>query len=284
MLQNDNVLIRLVFLSVLLVLAGALIGSGILQVLSGGFSTESVNLLAQQQPQLFRFSLLLVHVFSFTFPAILALYLVFGGKWWQEVGLNRLVHAVDFGQYFLFAAVCLPIVAYSIWLNLQIDLPAWALKAEDEVSDTMAAVLDMKGVADLLMSLLVVGVAAAVGEELLLRGVVQGQIFKRISPHLAISLAAFLFSIMHFELAGLLPRYLLGVVLGYTYYWSSSLWVPIVLHLLFNGLQVLNVYVTGEYQADTELVEPPSVWLLLVALPLAVYLFSRLSMKASKSA
>lgn len=279
MLQNDNVGLRLAGLTILLVLSGAFVGSGMFQVLIGIFSEDSVESIALQRPMIFKLGLLFTHLFSFTIPAILALSLVLGTKWWQQIGLNRLVPWQDGVNFLLFGLACLPFVAFSIWLNLQIPLPDWAQQAEDSVSDTMGALLQMDNVLDLLMALLVAAVAAAVGEELLLRGIVQGQLFKNLSPHLAIWLAALLFSLMHLELAGLLPRWLLGVILGYTYYWSKSLWVPILLHFIFNGLQVVNVYITGEYKADTEMVEMPNLWLLTLSLPLAIYLFSKLSRK-----
>lgn len=284
MLQNDKTRLRLALLTISLVLAGAFVASGIFQGLNGIFSGSSVDVLAVKNPGIFKLGLLFVHLFSFTIPAILALSLALGTTWWREIGFDRFVPWRDLGVFLLFGLASLPLVAFSIWLNLQIPLPDWAQQAEDSVSDTMGALLKMDSVADLFMALLVAAVAAAVGEELLLRGIVQGQLFKKLSPHLAIWLAAFLFSLMHIELAGLLPRWLLGVVLGYTYFWSASLWVPILLHFLFNGLQVVNVYVTGEYKTDTEMVEMPSLWLLLISLAVMVYLFSRLSMKARRSA
>lgn len=281
MLPNNNTRFRLVLLTILLLLFGAFVGAGIFQAMSGDFSA---TILAEEKPRIFKLGLFFVHLFSFSIPAILALYLVFNRAWWREIGLDRFVKWSDLAGFLLFGLACLPLVAFSIWLNLQIPLPDWALQAEDNVSDTMEALLQMNNVADLLMALLVAAVAAAVGEELLLRGIVQGQLFKRLSPHLAIWLAAFLFSLMHMELAGLLPRCLLGVVLGYTYFWSGSLWVPILLHFLFNGLQVVNVYITGEYKGDTEMVEMPSLWLLAVSVPVVLYLFSELSIKARRSA
>ncbi len=284
MLQNDNVRLRLAALTILLVLSGAFVGSGIFQVLIGSFSEGSVASLAAERPVIFKLGLFCTHLFSFTIPAIVALSLVLGISWWQQIGLNRFVLWRDSVDFLLFGLACLPLVAFSIWLNLQIPLPDWAQQAEDSVSDTMGALLQMDNVLDLLMALLVAAVAAALGEELLLRGIVQGQLFKNLSPHLAIWLAALLFSLMHLELAGLLPRWLLGVVLGYTYYWSKSLWVPILLHFIFNGLQVLSVYITGEYKADTEMVELPSLWLLALSIPIMVYFFSKLSIKASRSA
>jgi len=62
----------------------------------------------------------------------------------------------------------------------------------------------------------------------------------------------------------------LGVLLGYAYYWTQSLWVPIGLHLLFNGIQVIAVYVTGEFNPEAELAETPPWWLGIGSLILTI--------------
>ena len=58
-------------------------------------------------------------------------------------------------------------------------------------------------------------------------------------PHLAIWLTAFIFSTIHFQFYGFIPRLLLGAYLGYLFYWSRSLWLPILAHFLHNALSIL---------------------------------------------
>ncbi|NJO86804.1 MAG: CPBP family intramembrane metalloprotease [Lewinella sp.] len=119
---------------------------------------------------------------------------------------------------------------------------------------------------DLLLVLLPTAGAAALGEELLLRGVLQKKLLRHLNGQAAVWLAALVFGVMHFEFAGVLPRILLGAVLGYAYYWTGSLWVPILLHALFNGIQVVNTYVTGKFEPDTAAVAAPNLALVAASL------------------
>jgi len=91
---------------------------------------------------------------------------------------------------------------------------------------------------------------AGLGEELFYRGYVQSAVRRRRGPGLAIVVAAFLFAIRHYTQMGLLwPHYpwaaatawvaigfLFGLVLGYVYERTRSLWMPVVIHYLFNIL------------------------------------------------
>ena len=89
---------------------------------------------------------------------------------------------------------------------------------------------------------------AGLGEELLYRGYLQGALRRRCGPVLAIVAAAFFFAIRHYVQMGLLwPDYpwaaatawvsigfLLGLILGFIYEKTGSLWTPVVIHYLFN--------------------------------------------------
>ena len=84
--------------------------------------------------------------------------------------------------------------------------------------------------------------------------------------HVAIWLAATAFSTMHFEFAGFVPRLLLGVTLGYGYHWTNSLWVPILLHLAFNSVQVVMAYISGEFNPATMSDDVPAWWMAAISL------------------
>ena len=62
------------------------------------------------------------------------------------------------------------------------------------------------------------------------------------SPHVAILITAFLFSAIHFHFQGIIPRFVLGVLLGYLFYWSNSLWLPILAHFVNNAQAVIFSY------------------------------------------
>ena len=119
------------------------------------------------------------------------------------------------------------------------------------------AVFVPENTTEMLSALLFVGLIPALGEELFFRGTIQRLLIARFgNPHNAIFVTALVFSLMHFEVTAFFYRFFLGVVLGYLYYWGRSLWFPISLHALNNGLTVLSMYwsATGNLK-DTETLE-----------------------------
>jgi membrane protease YdiL (CAAX protease family) len=104
----------------------------------------------------------------------------------------------------------------------------------------------MKNSKDLLVSIVLVGLLAAIGEELFFRGILQRimiQIFR--SPWLGIFVTAAIFSAIHGQFLGFIPRMILGIILGLLYWYSGSLLPAIAGHFVFNSLQILLVYYKG---------------------------------------
>lgn len=156
----------------------------------------------------------------------------------------------------------MPLVAWLTYWNFTWPLPEWALRGEASTDRLLGYVLTMDTPAELLLALATVGLAAGLGEELLLRGLLQHRILRPLlgNEHAAIWIAALLFSVMHWEFAGIVPRLMLGALLGYSLRWTGTLWWPIGLHVAFNGLQVLQVYLTGEFVTEPVVEDLPGWW------------------------
>lgn len=91
----------------------------------------------------------------------------------------------------------------------------------------------------LFISLFVVALIPAIGEELLFRGLLQKilvQWSKNI--HLGIWISAVIFSFIHFQFFGFFPRVLLGAFFGYLFVYSGNLMIPILAHFFNNALLV----------------------------------------------
>ena len=143
----------------------------------------------------------------------------------------------------LIMASAYPLVQLSFLLNNMIPLPEWAIEMEQGASDILQGVLQMDSPLSFMATLLFIAVLPAVGEELMFRGIIQKEAAKATGNAVAgIWIAAFLFSLVHFQFAGFLPRMVLGALLGYLYLWTRSLWVPILIHFLNNGVQVAVLY------------------------------------------
>ena len=90
----------------------------------------------------------------------------------------------------------------------------------------------------------------ALSEEFSFRGTLQ-QILG--NKHVAIWVTAIVFSAIHMQFYGFIPRMLMGAMFGYIFVWSGSLWVPIVMHFVNNSLAVIAYYIfdTDNSYADT---------------------------------
>jgi membrane protease YdiL (CAAX protease family) len=267
---------------VFLVMLGAFLLCAALVGITGAVLTSSglINLYdlpgqtaSESGRQWLRFYLMLSNLLPFAATALIALVVVFRRHWKAAAGLRGSPTQNSIPLATLFFVLALPLVAWLAYLNLQLPLPDWMQRNEENTDLLLKGILNMATVPEFIMAFLTVGLTPAIGEELLLRGVVQRRIFQPWfgNPHLAIWLSAILFSAMHLEFAGFAPRMVLGILLGYAYYWTRSLWVPIGLHLLFNGLQVIVAYLTGEFNPEA-VTEPPSWWLGVGSLVLVVYL------------
>ena len=84
-------------------------------------------------------------------------------------------------------------------------------------------------------------VLPALAEEMSFRGVLQQLLGGR--RHVAIWLTAVIFSAIHMQFYGFVPRMLMGALFGYVFVWTGSLWVPIVMHFVNNGMAVLVYYI-----------------------------------------
>lgn len=136
-----------------------------------------------------------------------------------------------------------PIVSFLIEFNLAIDFPNWMQKFDKNSEIIVLAFLKMDGFNDLLANLLVMAIVPAVGEELFFRGLIQKKLHRFLrNPHFAIIVTSTLFSLIHFHLDGLIPRFVLGCVLGYMFYWTKSIWVPIIAHFTNNALAIIISY------------------------------------------
>ncbi|MCZ2140427.1 MAG: CPBP family intramembrane metalloprotease, partial [Bacteroidia bacterium] len=55
-------------------------------------------------------------------------------------------------------------------------------------------------------------------------------------------ITALVFSAIHGQFYGFIPRLILGAVLGYVYVFSGSIWIPIIMHFVNNGFAVVCSY------------------------------------------
>lgn len=167
--------------------------------------------------------------------------------------------------------------------NMAIKLPAflecfekWAQVKEAELKNRTTFLTTFSSPIELILAFFAIAIIPAIGEELLFRGVLQN-LFHRIMQHthLAILVSAFIFSAIHFQFYGLVPRFCLGVLFGYIYWWSKDIIFPIIGHFINNAftLTLLFFYRTGRIEQSIEEIEPPSLPIIFFFL-IVVIIFS----------
>jgi membrane protease YdiL (CAAX protease family) len=162
---------------------------------------------------------------------------------------------------FIVLIVSLPFINWLVDVNNGMHLPAflagiekWMRESEDSAQKLTNVFLATKTWEGLLVNLFMIGGLAAIGEELVFRGILV-RLFREWTGniHLAVLIPALLFSALHLQFYGFFGRALLGLVLGYLFIWSGSLWVPIVVHFLNNAMAVVLSFLISRGLVQTNL-------------------------------
>jgi membrane protease YdiL (CAAX protease family) len=233
------------FLQVLL-FAGCIIGSLSLVTFLGaaaapcfGFSFSEV-VTGSNEPSLgvTRYVLFLQSLGIFLLPAYFAMRFQHKNAL-TRLGVTQGVHPVNIINVIAIALTALPFISFVADLNAQLPLPQWAIDMETQSALLVEQLLFTENISSLLLNLLVIAVTPAIAEELFFRGFLQSWFEKNTKNiHVAILITAAIFSAMHLQFAGFIPRLLLGLVFGYLFYWSKSIWLPIVAHFANNAVTV----------------------------------------------
>ena len=178
------------------------------------------------------------------------------GYGWAEYFNPRRLGA---GWWLLAAAalivVILPFMSTLIAWNAEAHFPGplhgfevWARASEDRAQELTKFLTRFNSTARLLVGVVVIALVPAVSEELVFRGVIQKNLVRWFSPHVGVWLGAAIFSAIHFQFFGFVPRFVLGLVLGYLYLWSGNILVSMAAHFTQNALQLLILYLAQHGQ------------------------------------
>lgn len=225
------------------------------------------RVLPDNLPAVLRISALAQDVIAFIIPAVIAA--VFSTRRPAELLCLMSKPKVSVLMFVLICAfVSVPAQEAVIYWNYNIELPesmaAFAetmRNLEQQATNTMMMILDNPSVASLILNILIIGIAAAVAEELFFRGCFQRFLTTAgISPHVAIWLVAICFSAMHLQFYGFVPRMLLGAYFGYLLLWTGSIYVPMTAHMLNNILYVVASWIQVRNGASDTITAAPQMW------------------------
>ncbi|MCL2414071.1 MAG: CPBP family intramembrane metalloprotease [Bacteroidales bacterium] len=190
-----------------------------------------------------------------------------------DLKLKKTGSISNYGWFILLYATAIPLVGFLYQISYTLPFPEYLVEMSKNLkSQTDALVFGFLSggtLNDLLIALFVMAVLPAICEEVFFRGVVLNNLVKRTGNiHLAVWLSAIVFSAVHFEVLGFLSRVVLGAALGYSFVLTKSLWVPIILHFLNNGIIVFAYF---SYQKKWISFDPSEttsvpVWLTMLCL------------------
>lgn len=238
----------LLWICIGLLIYGA-INIGLLRYLGIDYmAVENLDSVFTENLLVFKWLQVLATVFLFALPSLMLSRYVSGNliDFFRQSGINsRRILLSLLGLSLLF-----PVVAVSFKMNMALQLPdslSWLenwMRTEEESKEKLTLLfLQMGSFPSFMLNMLMIALAPAIGEELLFRGGLQQLLIKgKMQPHLAILFSAILFSAIHFQFYGFLPRMIIGLYLGYLHYYGSNIFYSILCHFLNNGLQVLLVY------------------------------------------
>lgn len=191
-----------------------------------------------------RFVLFLNQLFLFALPAIAYAIWKYKSAMLKGLNLTYLPKGNNALYAILIVLTAFPFIMLIMWLNQQIPISETMLEMEEKAAETTKYLLKMDSLGEFLFTLFIVGITPAIGEELVFRGVLQ-PMFERLfqNGHLAVWVTAIIFSAIHFQMQGFIPRMLLGALLGYFFFYTRNLWLPIIAHFVFNGSQVVAQFI-----------------------------------------
>jgi membrane protease YdiL (CAAX protease family) len=220
-------------------------------VMAMGFPVTGMDKLDWSEPRILstmKMVQALSSILIFLLPALFFALITYNGRPFYFLGLRP----VRKRQMYFLAIICiLAAFPFVLWLgeiNQYIPLPKWMNGLENDATKQMQAFLKADNGLDVVINVFIIAFLPALCEEICFRGALQRIIIHITkNPWLGIIVTSILFSALHLQFQGFLPRMFLGVVLGALYWYSGSLWPCIVAHFVNNGVQVVAVSYAPEY-------------------------------------
>jgi membrane protease YdiL (CAAX protease family) len=258
---------------------GALLGAMLMQLTASAFGIGNwQNLISEikagaalEHINTIKIISIVGHLSAYSLPALVFALIIKGKKFHSLLLLDKNPGFRNI-PLIIIAILCVyPAVLWIAYLNINL-LPAHMIAKDTLIFEQR--LMQMNSPTDLLLNIVLLGLVAGVGEELLYRGAIQ-QLFARFGRniHLAVWATALLFSITHFQPEGLIPRMLMGAFLGYLCFWTGSLWSSIIAHISFNSVQVLIFYYVVDAEKLSSIYQKPDFSFLLTIILIGIFIF-----------
>lgn len=210
---------------------------------------QELNLADPAHLSISKYFQLLSHLGMFIIPSIILAWL-YGGSTSKYLFADSKPGSLVLLFSVALVFTMLPLINFTHELNMRLDLPPtlqwfedWMRQSEDSAQKATTAFLSVETIQGLLFNLFLIAVIPAIGEEFIFRGVllrIFGQWLR--SPHFAVWVTAIIFSAIHMQFYGFLPRLLLGAMFGYLVIFSGSIWPAVIAHFVNNAGAIIVFY------------------------------------------
>ena len=228
-----------------------------------------------------RFMQISSQLFTFVFPPIAYAFLVKENPV-NALGLKKSKTLwILIGIAMIFAIM--PFNSVIAEWNANLTLPESMSKIEslmkqmqEAATEIIEKFVSVDTIGGLILNLFMIAGLAALGEELLFRSIIQTSLIKICkNAHIGILIASAIFSFIHFEFYGFFPRLILGMLLGYMFYFSGSIWISMLMHFLNNGTVVFIYFLNnkGITNIDVDTFGQTSIPVLIVSIVVMIVLF-----------
>ena len=234
------------FILLALIIIGLILGTVI------GFAYVFITKSNPQDLNSLRFMQISSQLFTFVFPPIAYAFLV-KNEPVKALGLKESnILWLLIGTAMIFAIMPFNSII-SEW-NANLTLPDSMSRLEylmkqmqESATEMIEKFVSVDTIGGLILNLFMIAGLAALGEELLFRSIIQTSLIKICkNAHIGILIASAIFSFIHLEFYGFVPRLILGMLLGYMFYFSGSIWIPMLMHFLNNGTVVLIYFLNNK--------------------------------------
>ncbi len=257
-------------LSIILILAGMPIFGTDLKVLE-----KSATALSSNDFAFLRYLLIIQDISLLIIPSIIILGLMKSESAARLTEL-KIPQVKEVGLVVILTFCIFPITGFTGQINSAMHLPGWLsgvehwmIEKEEKADNLIDLLVASNTFWVMILNLLTIALIPAVAEEMIFRGVFQ-KIFYNLfkSGHMAIWFTSFLFSTIHFQFFGFIPRFILGLVFGYLFFWSGTLWLPVISHFVNNAFPVMLAYIQGMEKFNSPSDTP--LWKQAIELPLPI--------------
>lgn len=284
--KSKDALQNLILLVVFGVIGLAVFSSVLLGILSYFHGSTNAISVLQKNPNLFnsisKNEILIYQLFSQVCYLILpAFFLMKIKPTTRQDFSNFKINWTFLAHSILLLLYTLPVINFLNYLNEHLPLSDWMHNKENNIEELLKKILNMQSFGDFIFCLIAVAIIPAIAEEWVFRGIIQTQIIRMVDHKMiGLLITAFIFSAIHMQFEGFFARLAAGLILGIVYLYGKNLIYNTALHFLFNGTQVILVYVMGidAMNNKTEIVEN---WKILffscvISIPFIYYALNKL--------